>query len=98
MRTREFGIRIALGADSAQVLWGVLREGMVAPGVGIVVGIAGAVAFTRMLRASLYEVSPAEPGVLLAMAALLIAVSAAACLGPAWRATRADPIAALRAE
>ena len=98
MRTREFGIRIALGADSAQVLRGVLREGMVAPGVGIAVGIVGALAFTRMLRASLYEVSPAEPGVLLAMAALLIAVAAAACLGPAWRATRADPIAALRAE
>jgi putative ABC transport system permease protein len=61
-----------------------------------VVGIAGAVAFTRMLRSSLYEVSPAEPGVLLAMAGLLLAVAAAACLGPAWRATRADPIEALR--
>jgi predicted permease len=96
MRTREFGIRIALGADSAQVLRGVLGEGMVAPAVGLVVGIAGAVAFTRMLRSSLYEVSPAEPGVLLAMAGLLLAVAAAACLGPAWRATRADPIEALR--
>ena len=98
VRTREFGIRIALGADSGQVLRQVLREGMVFPVLGLLVGFAGSVAFTRVLRASLYEVSPVEPMVFLAMAALLLLVSAAACLVPAWRATRADPIEALRSE
>lgn len=97
-RSREFGIRIALGADSARVLQQVLREGMVFPVLGLLAGIAGSVAVTRVLRSSLYEVSPVEPRVLVAMGALLFAVAVAACLGPAWRATRADPIDALRAE
>ena len=98
MRTREFGIRIALGADSGRVLRHVLREGMVFPLVGILAGIAASVAFTRVLRSSLFEISPLEPKVLLGMAILLLAVAVAACLGPAWRATRADPIEALRSE
>jgi putative ABC transport system permease protein len=98
VRTREFGIRIALGADSGQVLRQVLREGMIFPVLGLVAGIAGSVAFTRVLRSSLYEVSPVEPMVFLGMAALLLLVSAVACLVPAWRATRADPIEALRSE
>jgi len=98
MRTREFGIRIALGADTGRVLSQVLREGMVFPLAGLLLGAAGSVALTQVVRSSLYEVSPVEPGVLLGMAALLLLVSAAACLGPALRATRADPIEALRAE
>ena len=98
VRTREFGIRIALGADSSRVLRQVLREGMVFPLVGLAVGVAGSVVFTRVLRSSLYEVSPLEPRVFLAMSAVLLLVSAAACLGPAWRATRADPIEALRSD
>jgi putative ABC transport system permease protein len=97
-RTREFGIRIALGADAGRVLRQVLREGMVFPVLGLLLGVGGAFAVTRVLRASLYEISPMEPRVLLAMAALLLAVAVAACLGPAWRATRADPIEALRSE
>lgn len=97
-RTREFGIRIALGANPARVVRHVLREGMVFPFVGILAGIAASVAFTRVLRSSLYEISPVEPGVFVGMAVLLLAVAAAACLGPAWRATRADPIEALRSE
>ncbi|HET9515082.1 MAG TPA: ABC transporter permease [Gemmatimonadales bacterium] len=97
-RTREFGIRIALGADNGRVLRQVLREGMVFPVIGLLLGVGGAFAVTRVLRASLYEISPMEPRVLLAMAALLLVVAVAACLGPAWRATRADPIEALRSE
>lgn len=97
-RTREFGIRIALGANPARVIRHVLREGMVFPFVGLLAGIVASVAFTRVLRSSLYEISPVEPRVFVGMAVLLLAVAAAACLGPAWRATRADPIEALRSE
>jgi ABC-type antimicrobial peptide transport system permease subunit len=97
-RTREFGIRIALGANAGRVLRQVLREGMVFPVIGLLLGLGGAFAVTRVLRASLYQISPMEPGVLLGMSVLLLAVAVAACLGPAWRATRADPIEALRSE
>jgi putative ABC transport system permease protein len=97
-RTREFGIRIALGAQPARVVRTVLAEGLVFPVIGLLAGVAASIGITRVLRASLYGVSPVEPGVLLGMAGLLLAVSAAACLGPAWRATRADPIEALRSE
>ncbi len=97
-RTREFGIRIALGAQPARVVRTVLAEGMVFPVCGLLAGIAASVGLTRVLQASLYEVSAAEPKMLLGMAALLLVVAAAACVGPAWRATRADPIEALRSE
>lgn len=97
-RTREFGIRIALGAHPALVVRRVLREGMGFPLAGLGLGVALALGLTRVLRASLYEVSPLEPAVYLRTGLLLLAVSAAACLVPAWRATRADPLEALRAE
>jgi ABC-type antimicrobial peptide transport system permease subunit len=97
-RTREFGIRIALGANPARMVRHVLREGMVFPVVGLLAGIGASVAFTRVLRSSLYGISPVEPKVFVGMAVLLLTVAAAACLGPAWRATRADPIEALRSE
>ncbi|MEX2154734.1 MAG: FtsX-like permease family protein, partial [Gemmatimonadaceae bacterium] len=97
-RTREFGIRIALGADPGRVIWHVLREGMAFPIVGLLVGIAASLAFTRLLGSSLYEISPQEPRVFAGTAALLLVVAAAACLVPAWRATRADPMETLRAE
>ena len=98
IRNREFGIRIALGATPARVVRQVLREGMVFPVVGLLGGLAAAVMLTRVLRSSLYEVSPLEPAVLLWTSGVLLAVAASACLVPAWRATRADPIEALRAE
>ncbi len=97
-RTREFGIRIALGADSGRVLWHVLREGMAFPVAGLLLGVAASLAVTQLLRSSLYEISPWEPRVFVGTTALLVVVAAAACLVPAWRATRADPMEALRAE
>ena len=98
MRRREFGIRISLGAQHGRLLWHVLREGLAFPVVGLAAGLFGAVAFTRLLQSSLYETSAQDPRVFGAMAAVLLIVSAAACLGPAWRATRSDPIESLRAE
>lgn len=97
-RTREFGIRIALGATRARLLRQVVREGMVFPVIGLLLGLGAALAAAEVLRSSLYEISPAEPRVLLSMTALLLVVSAAASLAPAWRATRADPVEALRSE
>ena len=97
-RRREFEIRIALGARRPRVIWHVLREGMAFHIAGLAFGIAGAGALTRVLQSSLFETSPQEPRVFAAMAAVLLLASAAACFGPAWRATRADPIEALRSE
>jgi putative ABC transport system permease protein len=97
-RTREFGVRIALGANPGRVLWHVLREGMAFPIAGLAIGIAASLAATRLLQASLYEISPQEPRVFAGTAALLVVVAAAACVVPAWRATRVDPMEALRAE
>jgi putative ABC transport system permease protein len=97
-RTREFGIRITLGANTQRVLRHVLREGTAYPIVGLIVGIAAALGLTRFLRSSLYEISPTEPRVYVLTAALLLVVTVAACLLPAWRATQADPMEALRAE
>ncbi|HSA56441.1 MAG TPA: ABC transporter permease [Gemmatimonadaceae bacterium] len=97
-RTREFGVRMALGADSRRVLWDVLREGMAWPIAGLAIGLAAALGITRLLQSSLYETSPQEPHVLVGTAALLVIVAAAACLVPSWRATRVDAMEALRAE
>jgi len=97
-RTREFGVRIALGADSARVLRDVLREGMAFPIVGVLVGVVAALSLTRVLQSTLYEVSPQEPRVFIGTAVLLLITAAAACVIPAWRATRTDPMEALRAE
>jgi putative ABC transport system permease protein len=97
-RTREFGVRIALGANPGRVLFHVLREGMAFPIAGLAIGIAASLAATRLLQASLYEISPQEPRVFAGTAALLVVVAAAACVVPAWRATRVDPMEALRAE
>lgn len=97
-RSREFGVRIALGATSFRLLQHVLRQGMVFPVIGLVLGTLGSLGATRLLQASLYEVSPQEPRVLIGTALLLLLVSAIACFVPAWRATRTDPIEALRSE
>jgi predicted permease len=97
-RTREFGVRIALGASGGTVMRQVLREGMVFPAIGLVLGVAAAMASTRILSASLYEITPLEPAVYVRTALLLLGVAVIACVVPAWRATRADPMEALRAD
>jgi len=97
-RQREFGIRIALGAHSADVLALVLREGLVPVAAGLIAGIAGALGLTRLLKSLLYEVSATDPLIFGAVSIGLIAVSLAAMFLPALRATRVSPLDALRHE
>ena len=97
-RRQEIGIRMTLGAQPAHVLRMVLGSGMKLAGAGIMLGLLGSFAVTRWMRTMLYEVSPTDPVTFATVAALLVAVSAAACLLPAWRAARVDPLVALRYE
>jgi putative ABC transport system permease protein len=97
-RTQEFGIRLALGAPTNSVLGMVLGQGLVMVALGLVIGLAGALALGRLLAGLLYETRPTDPATL-ACVALVFALSAvAACLIPARRATAVDPIIALRSE
>lgn len=97
-RTRELGIRIALGADPRRVHRLVVQRGMVLAAGGTVIGLLAALAGTRVLVAMLYEVSPVDPLTFAVAAAVLLAVAFAASILPARRATRVDPVVALRAE
>ncbi|HKG95905.1 MAG TPA: ABC transporter permease, partial [Gemmatimonadaceae bacterium] len=97
-RTREFGIRMALGAKSADVLGLVLRRGLASSLAGAAIGLAGAAALTRLLSGLLYGVKPLDPPTLVAAAALLVAVALAASLIPARRATRVDVVGSLRTD
>jgi predicted permease len=95
-RTHEIGIRMALGAVPGNVLWMVLQQGAALVLAGLVLGIAGALAFTRVLSNLLFEVQPTDPLTFLAVIATLLAVAAVACLLPARRATAIQPMVALR--
>jgi len=97
-RTQEIGIRVALGARSSDVSRLVLREGLLLGGLGVAVGLAAAVASTRVLRSLLFEVTPTDPVTLGAVAGLLLTVALTATLWPARRATKVDPMVALRYE
>jgi putative ABC transport system permease protein len=97
-RTPEIGIRMALGARPGDVLRSVLGQGAKLTAIGAAAGLAGAIVLTRYLRTLLYSVSPTDPLVLAAAAAVLAAVAMAAVWLPARRATRVDPIEALRVE
>ena len=97
-RTREMGVRIALGAQRANVAGLVVREGLVVGTIGTVVGAAIALVGARFVAPLLYEETPRDPIVLATVAGILIATACIACLVPAWRAVKTDPIAALRSE
>jgi predicted permease len=97
-RTREFGIRIALGAQRPDVLRQVLREGVVLALIGLTVGLLGAAAVTRVLRSQLFGVTPTDPLSFAVVSLLLLVVAVSASLLPAKRATRVDPMVALRSE
>jgi ABC-type antimicrobial peptide transport system permease subunit len=97
-RTREIGIRMALGARPADAQWLVVARGLRLVGFGVALGVTASLVLTRALRSLLYEVSPTDPLTLAGTSLLLVGVAALASWLPALRASRVDPIGALRSE
>jgi putative ABC transport system permease protein len=97
-RTHEIGIRMALGAQVEDVLKQVLKEGAWLAGIGLALGLAGSLAAARLMASLLFGVKPTDPLTFTAVAVILAGVALAACYIPARRATRVDPLVALRYE
>ena len=97
-RTKEFGIRLALGAQPGALRRAVMRQGLLLTAAGVLVGVAGAFALTRTIKSLLFEVSATDPIVFTVIPLLLVIVSIVACYTPARRATKVDPLVALRDE
>ncbi len=97
-RTKEIGIRVALGSGADRIFKLILREGLIILVVGFAFGIAGTYAMRRVVESQLYDVQPMDPMVLISVAVVLGLVALVACLVPAHRASRVDPIVALRQE
>jgi ABC-type antimicrobial peptide transport system permease subunit len=97
-RTREIGVRAALGASRGMIVGLVVRQGLALTGLGIAIGLAGAALATRAIVAMLFGVSRLDPVTYLGVIGLLAAVALIACTVPAWRAARVDPASTLRTE
>jgi putative ABC transport system permease protein len=97
-RTQEIGVRMALGAGASQVSWLILRRGLVQTSIGLAIGLAGAYYTSMLVRPLLVSVTPTDTSTFVGISLILIAVATAACLIPARRATRLDPLRALRVE
>jgi putative ABC transport system permease protein len=97
-RTHEIGIRMALGAQGRGVMTLVIRQGMVLALIGVSIGLAASFALTRLMESLLFEVSTTDQATFAGVAALLVAVATLACWIPARRASRVDPMVALRCE
>jgi predicted permease len=97
-RTTEIGIRIALGAQRDEVLRLTLLDGLRPALIGLVIGLFGSIAAAQLIRSMLYGINPFDPAVFVCVAAILILVATAACVAPAWQASRLDPMTALRSE
>jgi len=97
-RVHEFGIRMALGAERRDLLQLVIRQGAMLALLGVGIGMGGALALTRFLSSMLYEVKPTDPPTLLGVSLILAAVALLASYIPACRATKVDPMVALRYE
>ena len=97
-RSRELGIRAALGAERSRLLRGIVGEGLALAALGLFVGVAGALALTRFMQGLLFGVEPSDPLTFVGVALVLLLVTIGASLLPAWRAARTDPAIALRTE
>ena len=96
MRTQEIGIRVALGASRADVLRLVLGQGLRMTAAGLVLGLLSSVLLTRFVRGLLYGITPTDPLTIVCVTVLLLAIAVVACLLPALKAVRVDPVAAIR--
>jgi putative ABC transport system permease protein len=97
-QTHEIGVRMALGASASDVMWSVLRRALALMAIGVAIGTAGALALARVMAGLLYQIHPTDAATFAGAAVLLAALAVVASLVPAWRATRVDPLIALRAE
>jgi putative ABC transport system permease protein len=97
-RTQEIGIRMAMGARPANVVRTIIGEGLLVVGAGVGIGLAGSFAVTRLIRNLLFEVGPGDPVTLIAVSLLLTGIALSACYLPSRRATRVNPMLALRCE
>ena len=97
-RIHEIGIRLSLGATRVRIVWLIVSHGLKLASLGLLFGIAGALATSRLLTSILFGVAPWDPATLLIVASFLMAVALVACAIPAWRATNVDAAVALRRE
>jgi putative ABC transport system permease protein len=97
-QTREIGLRMALGAERGRVLKLVVGHGMLLTTIGLLIGLAGSLALTRLLHDFLFETSPTDPVIFTGISLMLACISLLACSIPAWRASNVDPVVALRHE
>jgi ABC-type antimicrobial peptide transport system permease subunit len=97
-RTQELGVRMALGAARRDILWLVLRQGLTRIAIGMVIGVSAAIGVSRVLASVLVNTSATDPATFVSICLLLAAVTLLACIVPARRATRLDPVDALRTE
>lgn len=96
--TQEIGVRLALGADSKSIFALVLKRGLMLTGIGVAIGLGASFALSRLLRSLLFEVSAADPLTYVGVALLLLTIAVLACVVPARRAAKVDPMIALRCE
>ena len=95
-RTREIGVRTALGASQSRILGMVVRQGLALTVAGLVLGLAGAFSVGRLITKLLYGTQPHDPVALLVVSGILAVIAMLACVVPAWRAAKVDPVIALR--